>query len=182
MPRARWDALVRGEGCPLCADLAGDVRVNDHVYTVADLSVSRLWPATNQWVRGYSVLVFRRHVREPYELDREERVAFFEDAMRAGAALERAFGADKLNFNILGNAVPHLHCHLLPRYYGDPAPGRPIDPSTEVVRLSPEEYEARAVRIRVALGGSFLDVPGRQRRRAARSAAVRDSRSSASGA
>jgi diadenosine tetraphosphate (Ap4A) HIT family hydrolase len=27
---------------------------------------------------------------------------------------------------MLGNAVPHLHTHLLPRFAVDPAPGRPL--------------------------------------------------------
>jgi diadenosine tetraphosphate (Ap4A) HIT family hydrolase len=27
----------------------------------------------------------------------------------------------------LGNTVPHLHTHVLPRYRGDPAPGGPIE-------------------------------------------------------
>jgi diadenosine tetraphosphate (Ap4A) HIT family hydrolase len=32
----------------------------------------------------------------------------------------------KLNFLTLGNSVPHLHTHVLPRYRNDPAPGGPI--------------------------------------------------------
>jgi diadenosine tetraphosphate (Ap4A) HIT family hydrolase len=26
----------------------------------------------------------------------------------------------------LGNTVPHLHTHVVPRYQDDPAPGRPL--------------------------------------------------------
>ena len=40
MPRERWDALVRGEGCPLCASLVADVAADAYSYTVADLRVS----------------------------------------------------------------------------------------------------------------------------------------------
>ena len=32
----------------------------------------------------------------------------------------------KLNYMTLGNTVPHLHTHVLPRYQDDPAPGGPI--------------------------------------------------------
>ena len=110
--------------------------------------------AANQSVPGYCVLVHRRHVREPYDLPRDERAAFFEDMILAGAALERAFGAVKMNFELLGNAVPHLHCHIKPRYYGDPAPGEPIHPDERVVRLSAGEYERRADLIRAALRGA----------------------------
>jgi diadenosine tetraphosphate (Ap4A) HIT family hydrolase len=74
-------------------------------------------------------------VREPYQLDAGERAAFFEDLMRIGAALERVYGADKLNFSLLGNATPHLHCHVQPRYYGDPYPSRPVDPDRIAQRV-----------------------------------------------
>jgi diadenosine tetraphosphate (Ap4A) HIT family hydrolase len=31
-----------------------------------------------------------------------------------------------MNYETLGNTVPHLHTHLLPRFEVDPAPGRPF--------------------------------------------------------
>jgi diadenosine tetraphosphate (Ap4A) HIT family hydrolase len=43
----------------------------------------------------YCVLIARQHVREPHELSAPERAAFFEEMVRAGAALERVFGAVK---------------------------------------------------------------------------------------
>lgn len=151
MPCAQWDALVRGEGCPLCRELASTVPSNEYRYTVADLAVTQLWLAANQSVPGYCVLVCSRHVREPYELARDERIAFFEDMVQAGQALERTFHAVKMNFEILGNSVPHLHCHIKPRSYGDPAPGKPIHPDERVVLLSPDQYEQRVELIRAAL-------------------------------
>jgi diadenosine tetraphosphate (Ap4A) HIT family hydrolase len=56
-----------------------------------------------------------------------------------------------MNLQILGNAIPHLHCHLVPRYYGDPAPSRPIDPETGELHLSLNESQQRADAIRNAL-------------------------------
>lgn len=129
MPRERWNALVRGEGVPLCAELASGAAETEHDRTVADLRLSRLRLAANQWVPGYRVLVCAVHVREPYELPKAEQVAFFDDLMRVGRALEAVFHPAKLNFQLLGNAVPHLHAHVTPRYHGDPAPGRPLDPN-----------------------------------------------------
>ena len=68
MPREQWDALVRGEGCPLCAAVAAEQPADEYGYTVADLSLSRLRLAANQFVPGYCVLICARHVREPYDL------------------------------------------------------------------------------------------------------------------
>lgn len=112
MPRERWEALVRGEGCPLCAEVASAGGADAYGYFVADLATSRLRLGAEQHLPGYCVLICRRHVREPYELDPTTRHAFFEDMTRVGEALERVFGAVKVNFSILGNAVPHLYCHI----------------------------------------------------------------------
>lgn len=151
MPRERWDALVRGEGCPLCAEVAMDAPANDEGYAVADLGITRLRLAANQSVPGYCVLICKKHVREPYDLSPEEQALFFTDMTRVGKALEQAFDAVKMNFEMLGNAVPHLHCHIKPRYYGDPGPGKPIWPEQRPLFLTPREYEERVALIRAAL-------------------------------
>ncbi len=152
MPRERWDALVRGENCPLCTAIISKDREDDYGYTIADLRLSRLRLTANQSVAGYCVLICQRHVREPYELTPAEQSDFFRDMMDVGQALERVVEAVKMNFEILGNAIPHLHCHIKPRYYGDPAPGRPINPDDNVRLLDPHEYERQAGLIRHALG------------------------------
>src|SRR6059058_682186 len=108
MPRARWDALVRGENCPACAEVRGTGRDNSEGYFVTDLAVSRLRLQREQHVPGWCVLLLRRHVREPHELPETERIAFFEDMVRVGRALEQVFAALKINYSILGNNVPHL--------------------------------------------------------------------------
>ncbi len=86
MPRERWDALVRGEGCPLCRDLAAGTEVDAYGYAVADMRLSRLRLAANQSVPGYCVLIARRHVREPYELDRSRRRQSSQSSSRRGLA------------------------------------------------------------------------------------------------
>lgn len=151
LPRAAWDALVRGEGCPLCAEIAGGCASDEYGHTVADLRFSRLRLGANQFVTGYCVLICTRHVREPYDLTPAERALFFDDLLRAGQALDRAFNPVKMNFQLLGNAVPHLHAHLIPRYYGDPAPGTPLDPNLDTRLLTPEGYATRVAAIRAAV-------------------------------
>jgi diadenosine tetraphosphate (Ap4A) HIT family hydrolase len=143
--------LVRGEDCPLCAECESKEPVNTHGYTIADLRLSRLRLALNQFVPGYCVLICTRHIQEPYHLTVEERSLFFDDMMRAAQALERVFKPTKMNFQLLGNLVPHLHAHIVPRYYGDPAPGRPIDPDAQVVILTQEAYEDRVRLIQAVL-------------------------------
>jgi diadenosine tetraphosphate (Ap4A) HIT family hydrolase len=154
MSRERWDALVRGEGCPLCAEVAAvDPMSAAHAEGTfeADLSIGRLRLATNQWIPSYCVLISRIHVGESYELATEDRARYFDDLMRAAQAIERVFQPVKMNYEILGNAVLHLHCHLTPRYYGDPAPNIIIDQNAGQQRLTSAEYAERVERTRTAL-------------------------------
>ncbi len=151
MPRERWESLVRGENCPLCAVIQSTEPEDEVAFRVANLRLSQLSLRKNQFVRGYCILVCTKHVREPYHLTAEEQSLFFGDMMRAAQALERVFNPVKMNFQLLGNAVPHLHAHLVPRYYGDPAPSRPIDPGAHFLTLTPPEYEQRIRLIRSAL-------------------------------
>ena len=79
------------------------------------------------WQPGYTIVVWRgRHVAEPTELDEEEAGGYWREVLRVASALERRYRPVKLNLQMLGNAVPHLHTHLLPRFAVDPAPGRPL--------------------------------------------------------
>jgi ABC-type multidrug transport system fused ATPase/permease subunit/CRP-like cAMP-binding protein len=147
---ARWEVLVRGNDCPLCAELQSTEPENSSGFFVADLALSQLRLARNQHLTGLCILVCRRHVREPYELEPAERLAYFEDMTRVGRALEGVFGAIKIDYQILGDVAPHLHCHMTPRHDGDPYPGRPPDPD-RVVFLTTEEYRRRVQLIRAAL-------------------------------
>jgi len=51
--------------------------------------------------------------------------------MVVARALKAELGYRKLNYEIHGNTVPHLHLHLYPRFDGDPFVGRPIDGSSQ---------------------------------------------------
>lgn len=57
---------------------------------------------------------------------REEASAYWLDVLDAGRLLERHFEPVKMNYDTLGNALPHLHTHLVPRFADDPRPGEPF--------------------------------------------------------
>lgn len=138
-----WDSLVSGENCPACEQFRSDKKDDEHLLYICDLPFSRLYLAKNQFVKGYCVLICRSHVIEPYELSKKERASYFDDLALAASALQKVFKADKMNYNLLGNIIPHLHTHILPRYFTDSAPNRPIDPGLKKVSLTQSEYEDR---------------------------------------
>lgn len=77
--------------------------------------------------RGYTIVIWRgRHVAEPTELDETEAAQYWTEVLRAGRALEECLAPVKLNYDVLGNSLPHLHTHVIPRYADDPKPGWPF--------------------------------------------------------
>jgi diadenosine tetraphosphate (Ap4A) HIT family hydrolase len=81
---------------------------------VAALPTSWVSAGPDPPVPGYVCVVYRRHVEEPYELSDDESQARWRDAMRTARALAAVVEPRKLNYEIHGNTIPHLHLHLLP--------------------------------------------------------------------
>ena len=93
--------------------------------------------------------VDRRLARAPRgRADRADRRGGRRVRPRGAARRARAGGRSrpvKLNYNLLGNSVPHLHTHIVPRYADDPRPGWPFpfpDPDPPAM---PEERLMRDV-------------------------------------
>ena len=71
--------------------------------------------------RGYTVVVWRgRHVAEPTELSAEEAAQYWLEVLEAGRRLELHLQPVKLNYDLLGNSLPHLHTHVDPALRGRP--------------------------------------------------------------
>ncbi len=148
-----WDAFAHGRGCPLDVPRSPS---NEHWDFVAQLSVSSLYLSVNQTYRGHCQLVFDpRHVTRLDELTRDEWRAMSEDLQAAQAAIVRTVQADHVNVESLGNIVPHLHWHIVPRYRRDPRWGLPIWRNTleemDDTRLSPSDRAALVESLRRAL-------------------------------
>lgn len=63
---------------------------------------------------------------EPFDLAPAEAVAYWQSVLTVAKALATHHQPLKMNYLTLGNTVPHLHTHLIPRFTEDPAPGRPF--------------------------------------------------------
>jgi diadenosine tetraphosphate (Ap4A) HIT family hydrolase len=77
---------------------------------------------------GYAYVVWNgRHVAEPTELGPEEAAGFWSDVASVARALDERYRPAKMNWFSLGNGVPHLHVHLVPRPADDARAGRPLE-------------------------------------------------------
>jgi len=106
----------------------------------------------DQFFPGYTLVFTREHVTELFHLDRAARQEVMEEVNSVAAALHRVFQPTKMNYELLGNMVPHMHWHLVPRFSGDPLWPRPIwsEPHQDKT-LSSEEYAERILLIKNAL-------------------------------
>jgi diadenosine tetraphosphate (Ap4A) HIT family hydrolase len=56
----------------------------------------------------------------------------------------------KMNYETLGNSLPHLHTHLIPRFTADPRPGQPFPLSAQepdaTIPESQLQSDAKALR------------------------------------
>jgi len=113
---------VTDTGCVMCGTYGG----SGGDLHIADLTLSRVFLHEDQFFPGYVLLVLRRHVTELYDLPAPERATLMEEVSRVAQALARVFRSVKMNYELLGNLVPHIHWHLVPRLATDPALRSPI--------------------------------------------------------
>jgi diadenosine tetraphosphate (Ap4A) HIT family hydrolase len=97
--------------CPFCAGEGGEVVWRDPVLRVV-LANENGYP-------GFARVIWHAHVAEMSDLP----VAAREHVMRAVFAVETAqrtvMSPHKVNVASLGNMVPHVHWHVIPRYRDD---------------------------------------------------------------
>lgn len=124
--------------CSLCRKLLAVPQLPpDEVLWHFPHSVAFLGPW--QYYQGYCVLVARRHATELHHLNDQERQAFLEEMCLLARAVHQCFQPLKLNYEMLGNQVPHLHWHIFPRYSHDSNVLKSVWLALEQAEHDPEE-------------------------------------------
>jgi len=112
------DYLARAaDECELCHCPGGEVLWQDDLCRVVAVADSD-YP-------GFCRVILSRHVREMSDLSEADQMALMRVVFAVEAVLRHSYGPDKVNLASLGNVVPHLHWHIIPRWHDDrhfPAP------------------------------------------------------------
>lgn len=102
--------------CPLCRPpAAADILWSDDrawVILVDQSQATQVWP-------GFCRVIWKDHVAEMTDLTPADRAHLMGIVWDVEAALRAALHPDKINLASLGNVVPHLHWHLIPRWCDD---------------------------------------------------------------
>ena len=108
------------EQCEFCQKYDLEAK-KKYLFWIADLQVSTAILNRNQICRGYTILYYNKtHVTELFQLTEEDRAAYMEDLNRVAIAIYDAYNPHKMNYELLGNVVPHMHWHIIPRRKSDP--------------------------------------------------------------
>ena len=106
------------EVCPLCAEDGGKVvRRNDLLRVVL---------VDDPELPGFVRVIVNSHAKEVTDLDPHAREELWHTVLAVEEAQREIFGPLKMNLASLGNAVPHVHWHVIPRFADDPFYPQPI--------------------------------------------------------
>ena len=85
-------------------------------YLIHEFEHSLFVVGDHQFHPGYSLVLLKEHVRELHDLAPAVQSALFREVMVATKTLVHIFHPWKMNHACYGNAEPHVHWHLFPRY------------------------------------------------------------------
>ncbi|AOY01375.1 HIT family protein [Jeongeupia sp. USM3] len=103
--------------CVFCRDTGGELLWQD--------ALCRVVLADEPDYPGFCRVILARHVAEMSDLVPSDRQRLMAVTFAVEATLRAVLSPDKINLASLGNVVPHLHWHVIPRWRDDatfPAP------------------------------------------------------------
>ena len=105
---------------------------------------------------GFCRVIWKAHVREMTDLAAVDRTHLMNVVFAVEAALRALVQPDKMNVASLGNAVPHMHWHVIPRFADDSHFPQPVWGSRQrdaAARAVPDDFVATlATRIAAQVG------------------------------
>lgn len=106
--------------CLIC-DRIEMIKNGTNPYFVKELDTGYVVIGDHQHFYGYTLFLYKTHGNktELFHLDTAERLKFLEEMSIVAQAVSKAFGAEKMNYELLGMGDAHLHWHLYPRVKGD---------------------------------------------------------------
>lgn len=104
--------------CFIC-DRIDMIKNGTNPYFVKELKTGYVVIGDNQHFKGYTLFLCKEHKTELFHLDHTYKMKFLEEMSVVAEAVSKAFNAEKMNYELLGNGETHLHWHLFSRVNGD---------------------------------------------------------------
>ena len=133
--------------CELCAAKHEDVIVSTPQFRVILVDDAN-YP-------GFCRVIWNSHVAEMTDLAIANRSTLMQAVCKVEEAIRAVMQPDKVNLASLGNMVPHLHWHVIPRYRDDAHFPQPIWASSDKVSKSASEKRQRLEDLRQHIQAMF---------------------------
>ena len=104
--------------CFVC-DRISMIKKGTNPFFVKELETGYVVIGDHQHFKGYSIFICKEHATELFQLDHSYKMKFLDEMSIVAEAVSKAFRAEKMNYELLGNGDTHLHWHLFPRTSGD---------------------------------------------------------------
>jgi len=94
---------------------------------------------------GFLRVILNAHTKEMTDLPAADQQALMRVVFAADTALREVLAPDKLNLASLGNVVPHLHWHVIPRFADDPHFPNPVwgERKRDLPHAAPADLDVR---------------------------------------
>ena len=95
------------------------IKQGKNPHFVKELETGYVVIGDGQYFKGYTLFLAKEHVTELHQMEYETKIKFLEEMSIVQEAVAKAFQAEKMNIELLGNGDAHVHWHLFPRKAGD---------------------------------------------------------------
>lgn len=95
------------------------IKQGKNPHFVKELETGYVVIGDGQYFKGYTLFLAKEHVTELHQMEYETKIKFLEEMSIVQEAMAKAFQAEKMNIELLGNGDAHVHWHLFPRKAGD---------------------------------------------------------------
>ena len=104
--------------CLICQRIEW-IKAGENPYFVKELETGYVVIGDHQYFEGYTLFLAKEHVTELHHLHPTVKLRFLEEMSLVQEAVSKAFSAQKMNVELLGNGDAHAHWHIFPRREGD---------------------------------------------------------------
>ncbi|SDB13878.1 Diadenosine tetraphosphate (Ap4A) hydrolase [Pseudobutyrivibrio sp. YE44] len=106
--------------CFVC-ERVNQTKAGENPCLVKELDTGYVVIGDFQHFYGYTLFLYKEHVVELFDLKENVRSKHLHEMTVVAEAVKNAFGAEKMNYECLGNGEggAHIHWHLFPRRNGD---------------------------------------------------------------
>ena len=104
--------------CVICDRIAW-IKRGGNPYFVREMKTGYVVIGDHQYFHGYTLFLCKEHKTELFYLEDDFCKTYLWEMALVTEAAGRAFGADKMNCELLGNGDAHVHWHLFPRRKDD---------------------------------------------------------------